>query len=183
MIVFLNGSFGIGKTSTAKALHALLPGSRIYDPEVIGFYLRRMPRWVPLANRDTGDFQDMPAWQRWAARGMRLARMRSALVIVPMAFSNLAYLNELRDAALRIDPDVRHFCLVAPLEAVLARIAGRGGSVRDLAWQREKATVCCAAHQSADFAVRIDAETLPPDAIARDIARVLRLPAISPVRV
>jgi len=180
VIVFINGSFGIGKTSTARALRALMPGSVIYDPEFVGFFVRRMPRWMRLENRDTGDYQDMPAWRHWAVRGLRLARLRSDLVFVPMAFSNLAYLKEFREGARRMDPDVRHFCLVAPLEVVERRIAGRGGTQRDLAWQRGKAKICCEAHKSADFAVRIDAATLTPEQIAHDITRVLRIPATSP---
>ena len=40
MIVWLNGAFGAGKTSTAKELLQLLPNARLYDPEHVGFLLR-----------------------------------------------------------------------------------------------------------------------------------------------
>ncbi|WP_228834433.1 AAA family ATPase [Nocardia abscessus] len=33
MIIWLNGTFGAGKTTTAGELTALLPGSRIFDTE------------------------------------------------------------------------------------------------------------------------------------------------------
>lgn len=39
VIVFLNGAFGVGKTSTARILHEALPGSLIFDPESVGAML------------------------------------------------------------------------------------------------------------------------------------------------
>ncbi len=33
MIIWLNGIFGCGKTSTAAELHALIPSSRVFDPD------------------------------------------------------------------------------------------------------------------------------------------------------
>lgn len=40
VIVFLNGAFGVGKTSTARALHEAVPESLIFDPESVGTTLR-----------------------------------------------------------------------------------------------------------------------------------------------
>jgi broad-specificity NMP kinase len=33
MLVWINGTFGVGKTTTAKALTDRLPGHRLFDPE------------------------------------------------------------------------------------------------------------------------------------------------------
>ena len=35
MIVFLNGAFGIGKTSVARQLRRQIAGSAIFDPELV----------------------------------------------------------------------------------------------------------------------------------------------------
>ncbi|MFI6741580.1 hypothetical protein ACIBI9_52445 [Nonomuraea sp. NPDC050451] len=40
MIVWLNGTFGAGKTSTARELVPLVPGARYFDPEQVGFMLQ-----------------------------------------------------------------------------------------------------------------------------------------------
>lgn len=40
MIVWLNGAFGCGKTATALRLPALVPGSRLFDPETVGYMLQ-----------------------------------------------------------------------------------------------------------------------------------------------
>ena len=42
MIVWLNGAFGAGKTTAARELMDLLPGSTLCDPELIGVGLRHM---------------------------------------------------------------------------------------------------------------------------------------------
>lgn len=36
MIIMINGAFGVGKTTTAEALHKKMENSMIYDPEMIG---------------------------------------------------------------------------------------------------------------------------------------------------
>ncbi|WP_433522294.1 hypothetical protein ACQPZ2_34800 [Nocardia pseudovaccinii] len=59
MIIWLNGTFGAGKTTTAQELTALLPGSRIFDTEEVGIMLRHV-----LASEIVRDFQD---WQPWRA--------------------------------------------------------------------------------------------------------------------
>jgi len=184
VIVFLNGSFGVGKTSVAKALAPLLPRSVRYNPEIFpDGWLWRLPRFIRLENRDTGDYQDMPLWRELTARSIGAMRRLAPVVIVPMAFSNLAYLREIMAKARRADRDVRHFCLTAPLEVVEARLRRRGDAPFHLEWQLRRARTCCEAHRSADFAVRIDATAATPERIARDIARVLRMPAISLERV
>ena len=183
MIVFLNGSFGVGKTSVAKALSPLVERSVRYNPEIFpDGWLWRLPRFIRLENRDTGDYQDMPLWRELTARSIGAMRRLAPVVIVPMAFSNLAYLREIMAKARRADPDVRHFCLTAPLEVVEARLRRRDDAPFHLEWQLRRAKTCCEAHKSADFAVRIDATTATPEQIARDIARVLRMPVTAPVR-
>ena len=42
MIIWINGSFGVGKTSTAEVLKNELDKSVIYDPEEIGGFLSNM---------------------------------------------------------------------------------------------------------------------------------------------
>jgi 2-phosphoglycerate kinase len=44
MVIWINGAFGVGKTSVAFALRGQLPSSRLLNPEDIGFVLRRVLR-------------------------------------------------------------------------------------------------------------------------------------------
>jgi predicted kinase len=172
MVVLLNGAFGIGKTTVARRLRRLLPGSALFDPELAGLVLRRLPRWIPLEGGGTDDFQDLAAWRRSAVLGIRAVRSLRPTVIVPMAFSRLDYLREIARGAGRCDADVRCFCLVAPLPVVLERLAARGGDLAQasLAWQVRRAGECCAAHRSAEFGERVSAAGRSADEIAADLA-------------
>ena len=39
MIIWINGTFGAGKTTTACELHKRKPNSTVYDPERFGYVL------------------------------------------------------------------------------------------------------------------------------------------------
>jgi adenylate kinase family enzyme len=62
MIVWINGAFGAGKTTTAALVQERLPGSRVFDPEYVGFMLRA------VVDVPTGDFQDLRVWRRLAVQ-------------------------------------------------------------------------------------------------------------------
>lgn len=58
MIIWLNGTFGCGKTSTASELHSQVPSTRVFDPETMGYMLR-----PNLADQPVSDFQHWPPWR------------------------------------------------------------------------------------------------------------------------
>src|SRR5215471_14082222 len=112
MIVLINGSFGVGKTTIAKLLRDSLPGSAIYDPELVGFVLRRLPKWIKLEGAGSEDYQDIVLWRRSAVAGVRLFRFfASGPVIVPMAFSRRDYFDEIIEGIESLDSELRVFCL------------------------------------------------------------------------
>jgi hypothetical protein len=171
VVVFVNGAFGVGKTTVARRLRAGLPGSALFDPEWVGLVLRRLPAWLPLEGRGTDDFQDLPLWRRGSLRGIRLVRGLRETVIVPMAFSNLAYLCELTSGVRRFDPDVRHFCLTAPYDVVRSRLEGRGldPARASSAWQLRRAAECCEAHRAPEFAEHVATERRSAEEVAAAI--------------
>ena len=63
MLLWINGPFSGGKSSTARELHRRLPGSLICDPEHLGFGFQRM-----LPAGLGGDLQDFPALAAGRAR-------------------------------------------------------------------------------------------------------------------
>ena len=171
MVILLNGSFGVGKTTVARLLRQRIEGSAICDPEMVGYVLQRLPTWAPLRGRHTGDFQDMPAWRAGTLTSIRATRLIRRTVIVPMAFTNPAYLAEIRTGIQRFDLQVRHFCLVAPLEIVQARLLKRGvdASTADGAWAFRRASDCCAVHPRPEFAEHVPAVSSSAEVIAAEI--------------
>ena len=170
MFILLNGAFGIGKTSTAKALTAKLASSTIYDPEPLGIVMQRVSAYVRMHGR-IHDFQDLTSWRRLTAGGARWRHRRYNTVIVPMAFSNLSYLEELASALSRSGP-VSKFCLIAPLQVVRERLKRRAqaeGTAVDQ-WALLRAEECCHAHRSPAFGHPIDATATTGEIVRAMIA-------------
>ncbi|MET7657248.1 MULTISPECIES: NUDIX domain-containing protein [unclassified Streptomyces] len=123
-VVWINGAFGAGKTTTARELIDLIPNSTLFDPEIIGAALPRL--LPPKRLAEVGDFQDLPIWRRLVidTAAALLAELGGTLV-VPMTLLRQEYRDEIFGglAARRIP--VRHV-LLAPAETILRkRIADR----------------------------------------------------------
>src|ERR1044071_5586680 len=111
MVLMLNGSFGVGKSTVARLLRGALKGSLIYDPEWAGSVLMRLPAWVGLKGAGSDDFQNIELWRRSAIQGVRLfRRLARGPVIVPMTFSSRAYFDEVTEGLRRHDAELRAFC-------------------------------------------------------------------------
>jgi hypothetical protein len=177
MIIFINGAFGVGKTAVAKALRSRLTGARLHDPEPAGLLLRYLSLGRHFDGRIIDDFQDMPMWRRATLAGLRLARSRARHIIVPMAFSNLAYLEEVIGGTRLFEPDVRLFCLIAPLEAVRERLLNRGvrPESRKGKWVWRRAQECCAAHSNPAFGEPVDTAGRTVECIVDDLERRLEV--------
>ncbi|MDQ0814846.1 8-oxo-dGTP pyrophosphatase MutT (NUDIX family) [Streptomyces sp. B3I7] len=124
MIVWVNGAFGAGKTTTARELIDLIPNSTLFDPEVIGGALTHLLPPKHLA--EVGDFQDLPIWRRLVVdtAAAMLAELGGVLV-VPMTLLRQEYRDEIFGSLASRRIPVRHV-LLAPAETILReRIAGR----------------------------------------------------------
>ncbi|MHC8421503.1 NUDIX hydrolase [Streptomyces sp. NB004] len=123
-VVWINGAFGAGKTTTARELIELIPNSTLFDPEVIGGALAHL--LPPKRLAEVGDYQDLPMWRRLVidTAAAMLADLGGTLV-VPMTLLRQEYRDEIFGglAARRIE--VRHV-LLAPAATILReRIASR----------------------------------------------------------
>ncbi|GAA0399483.1 NUDIX domain-containing protein [Streptomyces luteireticuli] len=124
MIVWLNGAFSAGKTSTAKELTGLIPDSHLYDPEVIGGALRHL--LPPGRMREVGDYQDLPVWRRLVVdTAAALLAEVGGVLVVPMTLLRQEYRDEIFGglAARRIR--VRHVLLTVDETILRTRIEER----------------------------------------------------------
>ncbi|MEU1177945.1 NUDIX domain-containing protein [Streptomyces sp. NPDC005820] len=123
-VVWINGAFGAGKTTTARELIDLIPNSTLFDPEVIGGALPHL--LPPKRLAEVGDYQDLPIWRRLVIdTAAALLGEVGGTLVVPMTLLRQEYRDEIFGglAARRIP--VRHI-LLAPAETILrGRIAGR----------------------------------------------------------
>jgi len=177
MIVLINGSFGVGKTTVAKLLRHSLPGSAIYDPEWLGFVLKRSPKWVNLNGSGSDDYQDIVLWRRSAVAGVRLFRFcASGPVIVPMAFSRRDYFDEVIMGIEPLDSELRVFCLKASLATIKKRLVERGTEVEGpgTEWIARRISECVEAHNDPHFGESVDTENRSAHDVAEDIIKRLQ---------
>jgi chloramphenicol 3-O-phosphotransferase len=114
VIIWLNGTFGVGKTSTAQRLAAMVPDSRVFDPEAVGQMLRGV-----LVDRPVGDFQDWPAWRALVAAALiEITRMTGQHVVVPQAVLKRDYFDQIFAQLRAAELDTFHVVLDAA-DAVL----------------------------------------------------------------
>jgi len=168
MLVWINGPFGGGKTATAYELQRRLPGSAVYDPEHVGFGMRRM---LPAPLR--GNFQDLPAWRHSVTELLRLTlTVYDRPVIVPMTLVNQCYFQEII-GRLRSDGfTVRHFTLLAEPATVRRRLARRSlgtESKRD-SWAARQLTECLHQLRAPEFAQHIHTDHQTVVQVAEAIA-------------
>ncbi|MFE2225838.1 NUDIX hydrolase [Streptomyces kronopolitis] len=130
MIVWLNGTFGAGKTTAAQELLDLLPGSTLYDPELLGSGLRLM---LP-AKRFEGisDYQDLPAWRRMVVdTAAALLTEVPGPLITPMTLLRQEYRDEIFGALAARRIPVRHVLVHAEETILRDRIAEREKASED----------------------------------------------------
>ncbi|TJZ44090.1 NUDIX domain-containing protein [Streptomyces piniterrae] len=124
MIVWLNGTFGAGKTTAAHELLDLLPGSTLYDPELLGHGLRLMLPAKRLEEID--DYQDLPAWRRMVVdTAAALLTEVPGPLITPMTLLRQEYRDEIFGSLAARRIPVRHVLLHAEETILRTRIAGR----------------------------------------------------------
>jgi hypothetical protein len=91
MSIWLNGPFGGGKTTTAAALRPLIPASRLFDPETVGYMLQGN-----LADRPVSDFQHWPPWRPLVvATAREIARYTGQHLIAPQTVLTRDYLDQI----------------------------------------------------------------------------------------
>jgi predicted kinase len=165
-ICWINGAFGVGKTTTAKALERQWPGAYRFDPEQIGFMLRKVvPRHCL-----TEDFQDLRLWRQLTVATLTdLAQRCKGPIIVPMTLVNQQYFDEVVGELLRTGLDLYHFTLVASRETLSKRIRGRLLLPHAKRWVRAQMERCVATLESPAFAVHVQTDNRNVSEIVNEI--------------
>jgi 8-oxo-dGTP pyrophosphatase MutT (NUDIX family) len=182
VIVWINGAFGAGKTSTARELIELIPNSTLFDPEIIGGALSHLLPAKHLA--EAGDYQDLPIWRRLVVDTAAAIHAEvGGVLVVPMTLLRQEYRDEIFGGLASRRIPVRHIVLT-PEETILrARISGRAvppdlpdGDVRVRQWSFdhiEPYLAALAGWLGAD-AHRVDTSSLTPWETAVRLAEAVR---------
>ena len=157
MIVWLNGPFGVGKTSVARALLEAKPDWSLLDPEVRGEELVR--QWPGV-----DDFQDLPEWRKAVVEDA-VERAGTGDLVIPMTIWRLEYYREIMDG-LKGATEVRPFRLTAREATLIERIERdliEPGAVR---WRMDRLEEGIQAFQDTAFGDHVGTDGRTPEKIA-----------------
>ncbi|WIX89401.1 AAA family ATPase [Amycolatopsis sp. DG1A-15b] len=115
MIVWLNGTFGAGKTTTARELAGLL-GARTFDTEFVGYLLRT------AFPEHEGDFQHLPLWRPLVVENTVRVHEHAGTLVIPQTVLVEAYAREIFDGLAGRGVPVAHFVLHAEAAELRRRI-------------------------------------------------------------
>ncbi|QUQ66502.1 AAA family ATPase [Kutzneria sp. CA-103260] len=117
MIVWLNGTFGAGKTTTARLLVRELPQARIFDTEYVGFMLRH------VLTEPVDNFQDNPPWRALSVRtAVEVLNHVGGTLVIPQTVLTESFAREIFDGLAAEGVKVHHFVLHVDREELVRRI-------------------------------------------------------------
>ena len=178
MIIWLNGTFGAGKTTTAHHLVGALPEVRLFDPEYVGYLVAEH-----LRDHEFTDFQQLEPWRTLVPTVMAgVTRFTGQGLVAPQTVLVAEYWRELRDRFMDYSLDVFHVVLHVDPDVLRARIDADQVERQARGWRLAHLAEYAAARDwmvdAADLVV--DTTTLtPPEVSAAIQAAVSRWPGSS----
>ncbi|WP_245640245.1 AAA family ATPase [Paenibacillus dakarensis] len=167
----INGSFGSGKTSASQKLQQLIPNSMIYDPEEIGYMLRKIiAEDIYFEEERTDDFQDIELWRILVVQtAQELMNRYKKHLIVPMTIYKSENFNYILNGFRSIDRDTVHFCLIASEETIKKRIEKRGDKFD--VWYQKQTNAGVNSFRDIKFQEHIDTENKDTEEVTKIILR------------
>ena len=161
MIVWLNGPFGVGKTTVAAELVRRLPGARTFDPERLGWALKRT-----VGVFRPGDYQHLRLWRQGTIVGASRRARGSGALIVPMTVLCRAHLDELLQGLRGRGHDVRHILLDASPDVLVERIE-QDGVPDPRVWRLDNLGTYLTARRGLEsYGAVVDTDDLTPSEVA-----------------
>lgn len=179
MIIFVNGPFGVGKTTVVAELADCLPDSLIVDPEKMGHLI-----WgqLPTTLRHE-EFELEPVWPP-VTRCLiaEVHRTYSRTTLVPMTIARESVFDEIVGRLRADGHDARHFTLLASAATIRERLRRRGerpDKWGELSWEGEQVERCLLSLMRPSFATHLDTEGTTPEETATTIMRATGLTEVA----
>ena len=173
MILFVNGPFGVGKTSVARVLVRKMPRSILYDPEVIGGVLHRA--LGPFGKVE--DYQDYTLWRPLLVGGARVLKTLSPrTLVIPMTVWRRDLLDPIIAGLRKVDPDLSYFQLTASRDILVDRITSDTEDPEAYGWRMAHVEACLKSSLDPAFGTEICTDGRTPEEVAGQILKSLALP-------
>lgn len=172
MIIMINGAFGAGKTSLSNMLIDKIPNSMIYDPEEVGFMVRKITNGIREENEETDDFQDIELWRVLVVETARRVKEKyNKNLIVPMTIYKSQIFDYIKEGFEEIDSETFHFCLMASYDVIHRRLEMRGDTPGS--WPFQKTERCLEAFKDEKFRTCINTEDRSIDEVCEKILEII----------
>jgi hypothetical protein len=133
VIIWVNGTFGAGKTTTATQLVELSPDLRLFDPEWVGYLLSNN-----LADHEFSDFQQLPPWRVLVQPvADEIARFTGQHLVAVQTVLVEDYWQEIETGLIGLGHSVFHVVLDADQDTLHARIDADENGVDIRKWRHE----------------------------------------------
>jgi shikimate kinase len=131
VIIWLNGAFGAGKTTTARQLAGRLANARHFDPEQVGYLLS-----AALPDREFRDFQDLPPWRELVpVFTEKIAAFTGQHLIAVQTVLREDYWRELTQGFQRASLDIVHVLLHVDSDVLAERIKADDAEATACQWR------------------------------------------------
>lgn len=171
VIIWINGTFGAGKTTTGTLLAQRNPRLRVFDPEWVGYMLMNN-----LADRDVTDFQQLESWRRLTPLvADELVRFTGHELVVIQTVLDEDYWRELQSGLSALGHEVVHVVLEADESVMRKRIAADENEPAAAHWRLDHLATYATARTwltaSADLV--LDTTDLTPDDAADQVWKLV----------
>ena len=169
MIIWIDGAYGVGKSTLAEKLHALLPNSFIFDTENVGNAVRdNMPPSVYYSET----FEGYPLWFHVCNELLtELTDRFEGVVLVPMTLmlqeSFARFAEPLRGRGI----EIVHVLLESSKEVIHDRILARGEN--EGCWCMRHIDECLSAQQRFEDVIRVQSVGQTADELANEVIQIL----------
>ncbi|HFI0644654.1 AAA family ATPase [Streptococcus suis] len=164
MIIWLNGPFGVGKTTLANILHKRIENSYLYNPELLGDFLQhQLPQTVCPE-----DFQDYSVWRQTTYKIVfDLATKTDKIIIIPMTIYKKEYYQDIIQRLIEDKIPLEHYILLADKTTILERLNNRINE--DNIWSERHLDVCLKAFENHIPGQRLNTDSLKLEEVAKKI--------------
>lgn len=143
VIIWVNGTFGVGKTTTAGQVVQKDPGLRLFDPEWVGYMVANN-----LSDHPVTDFQHHESWRRLTpVVADELIRFTGQDLVAVQTVLHEQYWDELETALIALGHKVFHVVLEADPDEVRRRIDTDEVEVTAKTWRHKHLPVYAEARE------------------------------------
>ncbi len=165
MIIWINGPYGVGKSTLAETLHRKNPNSFIFDAEAVGNAVRDN---LPPERFNGYIFEGYPMWFSVCSALLHdIARDFSGEIYVPMTLVRADSFNKIAAPLIAQGHTVKHILLTSTHDVVRDRILTRGEN--ETCWCMQHINLCLERQKSFENVIRIKSHDATVEELAASV--------------